>query len=159
MKGKLTNLSQTKEYLMVLDKLIPSLIRHFQVGNPQRIQGIDITLQQYITLRAITRQGKCTTTELSGLLGVTAGTMSGMLNRLAANHYIKRERGRNDRRIVYIKPTEEAKKMVDRIISEQAKHSKNIIEKLTNKEKQDLMRIMNSLFRIINSLETNNKGN
>ncbi len=153
------NNTQTKEYLLTLDSLIPSLIRHFQVGNPQKIQGIHLTLQQYITLRIITREGKCTATELSSLLGVTTGTMSGMLNRLAANHHIRRERDRHDRRIVYIKPTEEAKTIVNKIITEQSKHSKRIIEKLSDREKKDLMKIMNSLLRVITSLETREKEN
>lgn len=151
------NTTQAKEYLITLDNLIPSLIRHFQVGDPQKMHGIKLTLQQYITLRAITKKNKCTATELSSLLGVTAGTMSGMLNRLAINHYIKRERDRRDRRIVYIKPTPEAKRTVTRLITEQAKHSKRIIEKLSDREKRDLMKIMNNLFHIINSLD--NKEN
>ncbi len=148
------NTAQTNQYLITLDNLIPSLMRHFQVGNPQKIQGITLTLQQYITLRAITRKNKCTATELSSLLGVTAGTMSGMLNRLSLNHYIKRERDRHDRRIVYIKPTLEAKKTVKKLMTEQAKHSREIIEKLSDKEKNDLLSIMNNLIHIINSLES-----
>ena len=153
MKGKTLNTSQAKEYIIILDKFIPSLIRHFQIGNPKEIQGINITLQQYITLRAITKKGKCTTTELSSLLGVTAGTMSGMLNRLAKSRYIKRERDRHDRRIIYIRPTPEANRIIKKIISKQAKHSREILEKLCNRDRHDLMRIMNNLFRVIKSLE------
>jgi DNA-binding MarR family transcriptional regulator len=152
------NSSLAKEYILILDKFLPAIIRHFQVGNPREIYGINITIQQYITLRAISTRGKCTANELSALLGVTAGTMSVMLNRLSVNHYIKRERDRSDRRIVYITPTPEAEKTIDKIISVQAEHSISILGKLNERDRQDLMRIMQNLFSITESLETNGKG-
>ena len=151
------DIDRAREYILILDSFIPALIKHFQIGDTQKMQGTNLTLQQYITLRAITTRGKCTVTELSSLLGVTAGTMSGMLNRLSSNHYIKRERDRHDRRIIYIHPTPESEQIVEKIISEQSRHSKRILDKLNEKDKKDLMRIMNNLLLIINMLESEGK--
>ena len=151
------NRNQAKEYILILDSFIPALIKHFQIGDTQKMQGTNLTLQQYITLRSLATRGKCTVTELSSLLGVTAGTMSGMLNRLAANHYIKRERDRHDRRIIYIHPTPKSEQIVEKIIYEQSVHSKKILDRLDARDKNDLMRIMNNLLRAINALESEGK--
>ena len=44
------------------------------------------------------------------------------------------------------------KKAIDRIITEQAKHSKKILDKLNLKERYDLMKIMKRLSKIMNSI-------
>lgn len=66
-----------------------------------------ITAPQLVCLRAVIDNGPLTTTAISREIHVSPSTVVGILDRLEDKGWIRRERGRQDRRIVFITATEE----------------------------------------------------
>ncbi len=66
----------------------------------------NITAPQLVCLRAIVENGPLTATAISREVHVSASTVVGILDRLEDKGLIKRERGIEDRRIVFITATE-----------------------------------------------------
>jgi len=68
-----------------------------------------ITAPQLVALRAVVDNGPMTSTAISREIHVSPSTVVGILDRLEDKGWITRERGRRDRRIVYITATEDGK--------------------------------------------------
>ncbi|MFA5596065.1 MAG: MarR family winged helix-turn-helix transcriptional regulator [Pusillimonas sp.] len=66
----------------------------------------NITAPQLVCLRAVVENGPLTATALSREIHVSASTVVGILDRLEDKGLVRRERGREDRRIVFVWPTE-----------------------------------------------------
>ncbi len=65
----------------------------------------NITAPQLVCLRAIVENGPLTATAISREIHVSPSTVVGILDRLEDKGWIRRERGREDRRIVFITAT------------------------------------------------------
>lgn len=70
-----------------------------------------ITGPQLVCLRTIIEQGPMTATSLSKEVHVSASTVVGILDRLEDKGLINRERGRQDRRIVFITATDDGRQL------------------------------------------------
>lgn len=66
----------------------------------------NITAPQLVCLRAVAENGPLTATAISREIHVSPSTVVGILDRLEDKGWIIRERGREDRRIVFITATE-----------------------------------------------------
>lgn len=66
----------------------------------------NITAPQLVCLRAVVENGPLTATAISREIHVSPSTVVGILDRLEDKGWIKRERGREDRRIVFVTATE-----------------------------------------------------
>lgn len=67
----------------------------------------NITAPQLVCLRAVVDNGPMTATAISREIHVSPSTVVGILDRLEDKGWILRERGREDRRIVFITATDE----------------------------------------------------
>jgi len=77
--------------------------------------GEDITLPQYRALVVLASRGPQRAADLSAALGVTAGTGSRMIERLARKQLVRRARSREDRREVKVHLTEEGREVIERV--------------------------------------------
>lgn len=66
----------------------------------------NITAPQLVCLRAVVENGPLTATAISREIHVSPSTVVGILDRLEDKGWIRRERGREDRRIVFVTATE-----------------------------------------------------
>jgi DNA-binding MarR family transcriptional regulator len=66
----------------------------------------NITAPQLVCLRAVIDHGPLTATAISREVHVSASTVVGILDRLEDKGLIRRERGREDRRIVFVTATD-----------------------------------------------------
>ncbi|MDY0273281.1 MAG: MarR family transcriptional regulator [Advenella sp.] len=72
----------------------------------------NITAPQLICMRAVVAKGPITATAISRDIHVSPSTVVGILDRLEDKGFIKRERGRQDRRTVFITATEAGAELV-----------------------------------------------
>lgn len=66
----------------------------------------NITAPQLVCLRAVVENGPLTATAISREIHVSPSTVVGILDRLEDKGWIRRERGREDRRIVFVTATD-----------------------------------------------------
>jgi DNA-binding MarR family transcriptional regulator len=65
-----------------------------------------LTYPQYLALRVTWHRGRLTVRDLGTALHLDSGTLSPLLKRLEAQGLIRRDRGTDDERTVWISPTE-----------------------------------------------------
>lgn len=86
----------------------------------------EITLPQFDVLSQLSRMPDgLTFSQLSKLLLVTAGNLTGIIDRLEAQGLVKREQNPKDRRETFIKLTTEGRKLSDELIP---KHENDIVQ-------------------------------
>jgi MarR family transcriptional regulator, organic hydroperoxide resistance regulator len=69
------------------------------------LDALGLTYPQYIALRVIWHRGRLTVRDLGAALHLDSGTLSPLLKRLEHQGLIRRERGTDDERTVWISPT------------------------------------------------------
>jgi DNA-binding MarR family transcriptional regulator len=70
------------------------------------LDALGLTYPQYIALRVIQHRDRLTVRDLGTALRLDSGTLSPLLKRLEAQGLIRRDRGTDDERTVWISPTE-----------------------------------------------------
>ncbi|MBD1382319.1 MarR family winged helix-turn-helix transcriptional regulator [Metabacillus arenae] len=73
--------------------------------------GADLTNDQHYTLRYIKKKEICTSTELAQIFDVNKSAITAIINRLAEKNLIERRRDKNDRRVVYLKLSNEGEQL------------------------------------------------
>lgn len=81
------------------------ITRSIALHSRQLAAHSNITAPQLICLRAVVEKGPLTATAISRKIHVSASTVVGILDRLEDKGLIQRERGREDRRIVFVSAT------------------------------------------------------
>ncbi|MFI7601830.1 MarR family winged helix-turn-helix transcriptional regulator [Actinoplanes sp. NPDC049681] len=69
------------------------------------LDAAGLTYPQFVTMRVVWHRGRITVRDLGAALNLDSGTLSPLLKRLEAQGLIRRERGTDDERVVWISPT------------------------------------------------------
>ena len=143
---------EVKGYISQLDDLLPVLIKHFQISNPYKLFGVKITLQQYLTLDALVKRGKCMVSELSKTMNVALSTMTELINRLVKRDFIRKIRDIKDNRIIWINLTNKGLEIFRSMTKKKQKHISGILEKLAYNERKTLIDILKTVSQAANEI-------
>src|SRR5690606_40271887 len=102
---------QTQYDIRILSAL-RRITRAIAVHSRQLAAYSNVTAPQLICLGAIVENGPITATVISREIHVSPSTVVGILDRLEDKGWIKRERGREDRRIVFVTATDAGVQLV-----------------------------------------------
>ena len=103
----MTNMPETVQpYDIRILRALRRITRAVALHSRQLSAVSNITAPQLLCLRAIAESGPLTATAISREVHVSASTVVGILDRLEDKGLIRRERGREDRRIVFVSATE-----------------------------------------------------
>ena len=103
-------MSQKKEIAKTISELLPTFIRHMY---PYVFQPIAVPPSQVLALVSIEERGGCTLTELRKEMHVSAPTVTGIIDRLVRDDYVKRNADRDDRRVKNVILTKKGQKIVN----------------------------------------------
>ena len=102
----MTTSDTTQQYDLRILRALRRITRSIALHSRQLAACSNITAPQLICLRAVIDRGPLTATAISREVHVSPSTVVGILDRLEDKGLIRRERGREDRRIVFITATE-----------------------------------------------------
>ncbi|MDX3896101.1 MarR family winged helix-turn-helix transcriptional regulator [Pusillimonas sp.] len=102
----MTDFVGPQAYDLRILRALRRITRSIALHSRQLAAGSNITAPQLICLRAIVEKGPMTATAISREIHVSASTVVGILDRLEDKELIRRERGREDRRIVFVSATQ-----------------------------------------------------
>ncbi len=120
---------------------------------PKYYQYIDnptcygLTPAEVYLLQILHKKGGCSVTALAPMLGVTPGTVTNLTDRLNNKGYVVRERGEEDRRVVYIIPTGAGLELVDKINSDRIAMLGRVFEKMDENSVNHLARLLEEIDR------------
>lgn len=114
-------------------------------GNKQSIgfmERIDLTLPQAAILWTLSiSEGRATMTDLAQLTHQSAATVTGIVDRLTDADLVARERDRADRRVVYVRLTDQGMAKIEDMKAERLKQ----IEKMTQGLNEDELHQLNTI--------------
>jgi DNA-binding MarR family transcriptional regulator len=119
---------------------------------PEEWLKIDMTLskQEVFTLMLVDREGEIIMSRVADYVNVPMSTATGIVDRLVKNGYLERNRSDSDRRVVMIRLTGKAKKIVEEIKNIGYGFFKLTMEALTDEERQFLSTIAVKIIGVIN---------
>lgn len=92
------------EYIAAIDDVIRQITwqSHKQLLQTLNRPEISLTMPQMVTLFAIRDAGTCRMSELAEITQQSAGTLTGIVDRLIEDHLVGRVRDHEDRRVVQV---------------------------------------------------------
>jgi DNA-binding MarR family transcriptional regulator len=93
-----------------ISELLPTFIRHMY---PYVFQPIAVPPSQVLAMVSIQERGGCTLTELKREMHVSAPTVTGIIDRLVRDGYVRRSPDRNDRRVKNVVLTAKGQKIIN----------------------------------------------
>jgi len=102
-------MGQKEEIAQEMSFLVPTFIRHMF---PYVFSPMDLPPSQVIALVAICEHERCTLTQLREEMHVSAPTVTGIVNRLERDGYLKRQASEKDRRVTYVLLTDKGEKLI-----------------------------------------------
>lgn len=109
----------------VMSKIKQEIGCHFKEMN--------LTGPQGMLMGTLAHHGEMKISELSEKIGLSNSTVSGILDRLESQGLVERVRSKEDRRVVYIRVTDEFKKQAQKQFDE----INEVIEQMMNKAKPE----------------------
>lgn len=94
---------------------LPELISAITRGDRDSVAMGKVSLPQFWALHHINQSGKLTVNELAMALHHGKSSTSTLLNRLSDAGLVQRERGKTDRRIVYVSLTDQGKELIRKV--------------------------------------------
>lgn len=140
MNGVIVQMDEMRSIYKRLESIFPKYYEY--VDNPTN-HGL-IPAEVYL-LQILRKRGGCSVTALAPMLGVTPGTVTNLTDRLNSKGYVVRERGEEDRRVVYIIPTEQGLNLVNKINEDRVSMLGKVFKKLDKNSISDLMRMLETV--------------
>lgn len=130
-----------------LMKKVMSTIKQ-RMGN--HFREMKLTGPQGMLMGTLAQHGEMKVSDLSEKLGLTNSTASGILDRLENAGMVERTRSKEDRRVVYIKVTDEFRKHSQKHFEEINKLIEDMMNKATPEELDIIIEGMDTLEKVIN---------
>lgn len=131
---------------------ISKIYRALQRELNKRLDKIGLTYLDFLVLKALT-EGPSTMVGLSKRFYVTQSAITIAIDRLERNKLVKRERDRQDRRVIYVKITEEGLNAFHQGMEIYEKLAKEVLEGIDEKEIEQTVMTLEKILNKINSLE------
>lgn len=106
-----------------------------------------LTMSQLKILMVLSRTGGTSGRELAGLMGVSLATLTGMVDRLVAQHVVARHEDPTDRRVRRITLTPTGAELIGGIITAGAEKQRRLLDHLDEAELRTVEQAMSLLVR------------
>lgn len=118
----------------------------------------DLSPAKYWFLMYLYRKGKATVNDLSNETCITSGATSLAIKSLETMGHVERIRDKEDRRVVWVSLTKKGKETIEEISHKRAKLCEELLENLTETEKEIFLLIMKKMLTKDNSLNEGEKN-
>ncbi len=95
----------TDTYEEEISQALRRIVRSIEQYNRRFSERTKLTVSQCMALRALSAAGSCTAGELADRVGISRGTVTGILDQLQSADLVRRRRRPTDRRRVYVSLT------------------------------------------------------
>jgi len=130
------------EFADQVTEMHPVIMREFYKQDTGGFYKIRITLPQLVVVNVLAREGELRMTDLARSMNVTTAAMTGIIDRLVRDGYVKREADAGDRRAVKVSVTAKGLK----VAKSAAEHHKKIIARvfsvISQTEREEYLRIL-----------------
>lgn len=122
-----------------------------------RAAGIALTPVQYAALVTVHENPGIDQATLAGLIAYDRTTIGGVLDRLVDKGYVERASSAQDRRAKLLTVSEQGKSIIDQAAPLVERAQKRLVESLTAKETQELMRLLEKVVDTLGDLSRSSR--
>jgi DNA-binding MarR family transcriptional regulator len=140
------------QYAERIESLLPDLIRMAKNQETKRLAAYSLTLPQFFALSALEHHGSCMMGEMGEELGLTLGTVTGIIDRLTREELVERYADERDRRVVMVKLTQKGARLFDKIRHDRIE---TLSDRLQDLDKKDVDNFAELLVRVGEQLARN----
>lgn len=108
-----------------------------------------LTGPQFFILDQLKQKDHCTAGELAESMGVKPSAITAMIDRLHKHEYVIRERDEHDRRIVYLRLSEEGSQTLKKVKRQRQDIVMHYLSHLTAEELESFVSIFEKLARVV----------
>jgi DNA-binding MarR family transcriptional regulator len=120
-----------------------SLGRVFGAARANPLMSLNLTMRQLKVLLTLARRGPLAGHELTAEMGVSLATVTGIVDRLAAQGLVSRREDPSDRRVRLLELTAEGRKLVGGVMDAGSTQYRRLLSRLEVEE----LRLLDSLVR------------
>lgn len=142
----------------ILD-LIRKISRIIRCEMIKTSQSYGYTPAQLMILKFVFENQPVTLSEISKEIGLSNSTTSGIIDRLVNQGMLERKRSEQDRRVVYITPTQKAKELRDKIHSYKEQFFQNLTARLSDEDKIQMVTSLQKLYSLLKGISVENPNN
>jgi DNA-binding MarR family transcriptional regulator len=128
-------------YLKVLRPLVEAYLAFWREDS-RHIKSLKLTPSQFDVIATLGDTDGMTCAELSHATLVTKGTLTGVLDRLAAKGFVKREAVAGDRRCTKITLTEKGEALFRKVFAAHIAHIRPFFERALNQKEVEQLRTL-----------------
>lgn len=125
-----------------LNELMTVISRAFFRKQPGEFYKIKLTMPQFVILNFLSHHDGATMTDIAKFLNVTTAAVTGLVDRLARDGYIKRAHDPKDRRVVKVVTTEKGKKLMASANNKRKEMTVELFGKISQKEREEYLKIL-----------------
>ncbi len=128
------------EYIGVIDDVIRQITwqSHKQLLQTLSRPEISLTMPQMVTLFAIRNAGTCRMSELAEVTQQSAGTLTGIVDRLIDDNLVGRVRDVEDRRVVQVTLTAKGEERLARVEQARREDMERMLQRFSHEQLIDL---------------------
>jgi DNA-binding MarR family transcriptional regulator len=109
----------------------------------QRLKAFDLTVPQFMTMRALAQTGEtCTMSELAEMALQVSATLTGIINRLEERGLVERLLNPADRRSFRVSLTAAGEALLDKIAQQKRSHLQAYLSHLPTEKRQELLSLL-----------------
>lgn len=120
----------------------PVLLREFTKRQEGILSKSGLTLSSIIVLDILKEKGLCTMSGLAQTLDLTTSAATGIVDRMIKAKLVRRERSREDRRVVNVILVKKGAEMVKHTDDSRRKMMDEMYRALTDKERKEYLRML-----------------
>jgi DNA-binding MarR family transcriptional regulator len=132
-----------------LSEIFPVLMRSLVRRQADELVSGKITMQQFVILDYLYKEGAVKMTDLSNFMDVSTPAVTGIVDRLVKAGYVLRIFDPKDRRVIFIKIKSKGKNMVNRIHRDRRKNVLDIFGQISAEDRESYLRILNNVKDIV----------
>lgn len=136
---------EIKEHAEQLIFLIPAISGVFQMGSPQEILDMDLTLLELCVLRELSCHKQLSMSEVGKALSVNLSTLTRVVDKLVKRDLVARKPDPDDRRVVRIILTPEGSRASHMLEQEKRKRVESFLRGMTSDERRALLKIVKTV--------------
>jgi DNA-binding MarR family transcriptional regulator len=144
-----------------VDAIVETLLYLYTEGRrltKELAHGFGLTGPQLTVIKILEELGDLSLSSLSGRIRAKNSTVTGIIDRMERESLVKRERSRDDRRIVLIRLTERGRKLAESISVEPMEIFRAALGCLPRRDVEELFRILGVVQRRVREIVSEREG-
>lgn len=129
------------EFSNRVSEMMPIISREF-FKHQTEFHKVKVTIPQFVVMDILNRQGQMRMSDLARFINVTTAAMTGIVERLVRDGYVKRLSDLDDRRIIEVILTSKGHKIADAISDKKKKTVTRMFGMVSQKEREEFLKIL-----------------